>query len=118
MKSFLYAGRPYDYNFDFITDNQLVCSELIYKSYQADADQQGLDLPLRSVAGRILMPANEIAQLYSENFGTAQQQMDLVLFLDGDEYAKRAIEATDATFRESWTRPKWHIIVTKADSET
>ena len=33
-QAFKMLGRPYDYNFDFSTDNELVCSELICKAYQ------------------------------------------------------------------------------------
>lgn len=110
LNAFSYQGRPYDYNFDFVTDNSLVCSELIYKAYQPSATQLGLQLPLKSMAGRLLMPANLIAQLYSEQFGTAQQQMDLVWFLDGNEYDKQATLASTETFKQSWTRKKWHIL--------
>ncbi len=117
LKAFKYAGRPYDYNFDFLTDNSMVCSELVYKSYQPDENQKGLNLPLRSMAGKLIMPANEIARLYANQFGTEQQQMDLILFLDGDEYSKKSIKSTDEAFRKSWHRPKWHIIVTKAKNQ-
>jgi hypothetical protein len=115
LKAFRYAGRPYDYEFDFITDNSLVCSELVYKAYQPNNDQKGLKFPLSTIAGNLLMPANSIAQTYSEQFGSSQQQMDLVLFLDGDEYKKKSIASSDEAFRSSWTRPKWHIILTQVD---
>ncbi len=34
LRAFHYAGRPYDFNFDFGTDAELVCTELIYKAYE------------------------------------------------------------------------------------
>lgn len=109
-RAFSQAGKPYDYNFDFLTDNALVCSELIYKSYQPSQYQTGLQLPLKTIAGRAIMPANEIARLYSLNIGSAAQQMDLVLFLDGDEKTKSARVSNEAEFLRSWQRPKWHIV--------
>jgi hypothetical protein len=32
------------------------------------------------------------------------------LFLDGQERQKRAVEASIEVFRESWKRPKWHVL--------
>ena len=46
-------------------------------------------------------------------YGSNEQQMDLVLFLDGDEYEKRSVASNEAEFRQSWKRPKWHIIFNK-----
>jgi hypothetical protein len=34
LRAFHYAGRPYDFDFDFLTDASLVCSELVYKAYE------------------------------------------------------------------------------------
>jgi len=34
-----------------------------------------------------------------------------VLFLDGEERKKRAVEAGVESFRTSWQRPKWHILL-------
>jgi hypothetical protein len=110
LRAFEYAGRPYDYDFDFLTDSALVCTELVYKAYQPGPDRKGLQLPLNTVAGRLVMPANEIAKLFSEEWQAPHQQFDLVLFLDGDEGGKRAQASDVATFQESWKRPKWHII--------
>jgi hypothetical protein len=47
---------------------------------------------------------------FDEQFGSAAQQTDLVLFLDGQERAGRAIEASMEEFRHSWRRPKWHLL--------
>ena len=52
LRAFGYAGRPYDFNFDFRTDAALVCSELVYKAYEPGPGRQGLRLPLVEVLGR------------------------------------------------------------------
>jgi Permuted papain-like amidase enzyme, YaeF/YiiX, C92 family len=110
LKAYSYQGRPYDFDFDFRTDATLVCSELAYKAYAPDAGKRGLDLPLRTVAGRPVLTPNDIAQQFDQSFGSARQQFDLVAFLDGQARSDRAVEADLAQFRASWRRPKWHIL--------
>ena len=110
LRAFGFAGRPYDYDFDFRTDAALVCSELIYKAYQPDAGVRGLRLPLESVAGRLMMTPNEIARRFALERGHEERQLDFVLMLDGDERAKRAHLASAEAFARSWARPKWHIL--------
>ena len=105
-----YQGRPYDFNFDFRSDETLVCTELVYKSYSPRAGQAGLALPLHSVMGRPVVTANDIAEQFDQNFDKPGQQFDLVWFLDGQQRTGQAEEADLARFRASWRRPKWHIV--------
>lgn len=110
VRAFYYTGRPYDFNFDFATDAELVCTELVYKSYEPASGFTGLQFPLTEMLGRKLLPANEIARQFDEQEGTPAQQFDLVIFLDGQERKRSAVEASLADFRTSWQRPKWHVI--------
>lgn len=112
LRAFSYTGRPYDFNFDFQTDGELVCTELIYKAYQPEPGYGGLDLPLEQVLGRLALPANTLARLYDEEAESAEPKFEMVMFLDGSEYKGRAVVADAAAFRQSWRRPKWHVIVT------
>jgi hypothetical protein len=109
--AFHYAGRPYDFNFDFATDSELVCTELVYKAYESAAGFRGLTFPLVEMLGRKVTPANEIARQFDAQCGTPEEQFELVIFLDGQERRTKAVEASLATFRESWRRPKWHVFV-------
>jgi len=109
VRAFGYAGRPYDYDFDFRTDAALVCSELVYKSYQPGTGTRGLPLPLSEVAGRLMMTPNEMARRFALT-GGSEPPLDFVLMLDGNERTKAAHEASAETFAASWQRPKWHII--------
>ncbi len=109
LNAFQYSGRPYDFNFDFRTDSELVCSELIFKAYQKTSHSAGLSLPLHDILGRPLISPNEIARLFDREYGTLKQQLTFVTFLDGNEKEKTAVESTVETFRKSWNRPKWHI---------
>lgn len=111
FRSFQYSGRPYDFNFDFRTDSELVCSELIYKAYEKTNGNPGLILPISEVLGRPLMSPNNIAQLFAEEYGSDSPQFDFVYFLDGNEMKKKAFRAHVELFLPSWQRPKWHIWV-------
>ncbi|MCR9141335.1 MAG: YiiX/YebB-like N1pC/P60 family cysteine hydrolase [bacterium] len=107
LHAFRYAGRPYDFNFDFQTDRELVCTELVYRAYEA----ANLRLPLVRIMGRSTLPANEIARQFDENFSTKKQRLDLIQFLDGNEQSDEALTRDLAEFRRSWQRPKWHILL-------
>lgn len=109
-RAFGYEGRPYDFNFDFVTDAALVCTELVFKCYEPSEGYRGLRLPVRDIAGRKAIPANEIAKLYDAEAGSGERQFDFVIFLDGVEREKRAVVADEGAFRSSWKRPKWHIV--------
>jgi hypothetical protein len=109
LRAFEYAGRPYDYDFDFRTDSALVCTELVCKAYEARGEGR-LIFPIATVMGRPVLPANDIARAFDETFGTEAQQVDLVAFLDGTERGGMAREASVDEFRRSWKRPKWHVV--------
>ena len=113
LRAFHYIGRPYDFNFDFLTDSELVCTELIYKVYESEYNLAGLDLPLTDILGRKVMTANDLAMFFDRDYGSEKQQFDFVLFLDGHEAEERAFLSNVAKFRESWKRPKWHIVLTE-----
>jgi hypothetical protein len=114
LRAFHYAGRPYDFEFDFATDSKLVCTELVYKSYEPAADMKGLNLPLETMLGRELLPANLIARQFDQQYGTTNVQFDFVAFLDGYERGGKAVDSNVDEFRQSWQRPKWNILVQKA----
>jgi hypothetical protein len=110
LRAFGYAGRPYDFDFDFRTDAALVCSELIYKAYEPGPGRQGLRLPLVEVLGRPVLPPSEIVRLLDVEFGTPAAQLELVRFLDGRGANGVAVEGDVQTFRGSWRRPKWGTV--------
>jgi hypothetical protein len=103
-RAFGYVGRPYDFNFDFHTDGALVCSEVIYKAYEGS-----ISVPVVKKLNRPVTPPNLIVQTFDETYGSARQQFDFVLFLDGHERKRAALPAGLEAFRRSWRRPKWHI---------
>lgn len=114
-RAFHYQGRPYDFNFDFLTDAALVCSELVYKCYEPSGGFTGIVFPLVDMLGRQLTPPNDMVRQFDAQWGTPGQQTDLVLFYDGHEPSGKALPADIEAFRTSWRRPKWHILLQKAN---
>ena len=108
-RAFHFVGRPYDFDFDFFTDKALVCSELIYKSYEPRKGVVGLRLPLERIAGRMTLGPNTMVRMFDEQFGTPEQQLDFVWFLDGREGMQNAFWSDLEGFRASHQRFKWDI---------
>lgn len=110
LRAFHVVGRPYDFNFDFSTDAELVCTELVYKAYEPANGYTGLRLPTVEMLGRQVTPANEFVKQFDAQAATGTEQFELVEFLDGYERTKNAQPASRAEFRSSWRRPKWHVL--------
>jgi hypothetical protein len=87
----------------------------IRKSYEPSEGLRGLRLPLVEMLGRKLLPANEIARQFDSQYGTTEAQFEFVTFLDGYERGRKAMEANVDQFRQSWRRPKWHVLTQKIE---
>lgn len=105
-KAFAQHGKPYDFNFDFLTDQELVCTELVYKAWQPAAHKEGVDFDLAYVMGRTTLPVNDIVEQFDASYD-AERKLEFVYFLDGREQTGRAVVADVDDFRDSWKRPKW-----------
>lgn len=114
VRGFHYSGRPYDFDFNFDTDSSLVCSEVVYKAYEAAQGMMGIHFPIFEIMGRKVTSPNSMVQQFDEQYGSGDAQSEFVLFLDGFEREKRAVESTLEQFRSSWTRPNWHILIQEA----
>lgn len=99
-------GKPYDFDFNFVTDNAMVCSELVYKAYQ---DISELSIEPQEFNGRLIVSPNQFAEKFADQLGSDSAEMELVLFLDGNEKEQAAIEKGADEFLTTWKRPKWHI---------
>jgi len=117
VRGFLYSGRPYDFNFNFDTDSELVCSELVYKAYEPSERMKGIHFPITEVIGHKVSTPNSMVRQFDEQYGSKNAQSDFVLFLDGFEKENRAVESTKKEFRKSWQRPNWHILIQETPVE-
>jgi len=108
--AFSHWGKPYDFNFDFLTDQQLVCTELVYHAWQPGPTRQGIDFDLVEVMGRTTLPVNTIVEQFDREYDTAERSLDFVYFLDGQERGGPAKVGDIDAFRKSWKRPKWGFL--------
>ncbi len=101
VKAFSHKGKPYDFEFDFFTSDKLVCTELLYRSYEGL-----IHFDLVRVMGRDTLPALEIARKFAKERGTEKRQFDLVLFLDGDSSSRSARLAGEEEFCSTLKRER------------
>jgi Permuted papain-like amidase enzyme, YaeF/YiiX, C92 family len=106
-KVFSFLERPYDFDFDFATDHALVCTEVVWRAYRASG--AGLDIELSSIAGRLTLPANEIARSFLDDQGREDPRFDFVYYLEGLEQEERASTAGIERFLATVDRSKWNF---------
>lgn len=79
-KAFSHYGKPYDFEFDFFSTDKIVCTELVYRSYDGR-----IRFGLIDVLGRRTLPAIEIVTKFAKEHQSPEAELEFVLFLDGDE---------------------------------
>ncbi|MCK5884448.1 MAG: hypothetical protein KAG61_12225 [Bacteriovoracaceae bacterium] len=117
--SFMNFGKEYDFYLDWSTDDRLVCSELVSKSFQSDPriGKLGIDfnysisqgMYVEQIMGRIAIPVINIVQkAYDENvLNIRPSQMDFVAFLKGVRETNSAVFANEEEYYQSKDWPKW-----------
>lgn len=99
-RAFSHAGKPYDFEFDFFSTDKLVCTELVFRSFDGH-----IQFPLVEIMGTKTMPAVELVRKFAQERGQDNASFSFVAFLDGNELKGRARFETEAGFVESLKRP-------------
>lgn len=103
-RAFGYAGRPYDFEFDFETTHRLVCTELVFRAFGGNSG--AIRFPLERIMGRMTMPAINLVEKFDREYGTENAQFELIAFIDGDEATGTSRYVTDVgEFRDTRHRP-------------
>lgn len=103
-------GRPYDFDFDFATDDQVVCSELVLKAFEPlDGGGPGLAIPFIEIAGRRAVPPTEFVRVFANELEKFDARFEFVAFLEGRERERRAVVADAKALAATVTRPKWDL---------
>ncbi len=101
VRAFGHIGKPYNFDFDFDNEESLVCTQLIYLSFEGM-----VDFELRKIMGRPLLTPLSIARQFARERGRADRKLDFVLFLDADPKNRGARFSTEEEFRKSLDRPR------------
>lgn len=105
FRAFAYQGRPYDFNFDFVSDATLVCTELLMKAYEPSAVSKGISFKGSKVVGKDVVTANDIVR----QFAAGDCQFSFVLYLEGYERGRNAYPAGKKELAASCGYPKWYV---------
>ncbi len=90
---FYYNGRSYDFSFDFYTESDLVCTELVVKCFAPFKNKKGLVFPTETAMGKQAVRADEFVKTFTREEGSPKAQLDFVYFLRGKEKAGKAVVA-------------------------
>ncbi len=83
-RAFSHATKPYDFEFDFTSRDKLVCTEVVFRAYGANAGP--IQFPLQKILGRETMPAIELVRKFQVERALDSAELDFVALLDGDEW--------------------------------
>lgn len=120
--TFYHFGKEYDFYLDWASDDRIVCSELVSKSYQSDLSMGkiGIDfnysidqkMYVEKVMGRIAIPViNLVRKAYDENvLKVRPAQFEFVAFLKGVKATDSAVFASEQEFYQSRLWPKWSFM--------
>ena len=59
-RGMFHEGKPYDFDFDFTRSDRLVCTEVVYRSYEGIS---GMHFELTPRAGRMTLAAEDLLQI-------------------------------------------------------
>ncbi|MCZ6787247.1 MAG: YiiX/YebB-like N1pC/P60 family cysteine hydrolase, partial [Planctomycetota bacterium] len=98
-KALSHHGKPYDFDFDFFSNDRLVCTEVVYQAYE-----DLIDFELVEIMGRRTLPAVEIVRKWEQERGRPDAELKLIAFYDMDEEYGVARAAGPETLRETLHR--------------
>ncbi|MFT6630665.1 MAG: hypothetical protein ACJAS4_000607 [Bacteriovoracaceae bacterium] len=120
VDSFESFGLEYDFDFDYQTDDRLVCTELVAKSYEKRPGKGGFSMNynidqgkyLEVILGRLALPVvNFVHKIYDENILKVRKpDLEFVAFLKGNREKKNSEFSTEKDFYESRDWKKWSFM--------
>ncbi len=101
-------GKAYDFDFDFFSNDRLVCTEVVYSAYQGI-----LHFELPEIMGRKTLPAIDIVRKWSEERSGPSPELEFVAFYDMDELRGTSFQADADALVETLDRPALTILQTQ-----
>ncbi|MFT3738131.1 MAG: YiiX/YebB-like N1pC/P60 family cysteine hydrolase [Breznakibacter sp.] len=89
LVAFDYLGFPYDYLFDFSNDDELVCSELVYRAFSSGGDKKGMLFQMKDRYGKNFLFPNDLGVQCCAEAGIEEKNLGFVLFCGIDATGKK-----------------------------
>jgi len=99
-RAFSHAGKAYDFEFDFFTTDKIVCTELVFRSYDG-----ALDFKLVDVMGRKTLPAIEIVKKFRDERNAPGPQLKLIAWVQVDDKTREVRFPDEEAFVETLEMP-------------
>ena len=106
--AFQFWGREYDYTFNMLSDYELTCAELIYKSYESARGKNGLAFDLSKIMRILTLPANNIAAQFDREYDT-NPQLEFILYFGSDLRKGKAYSKNLKAFRKTHKLLLWNL---------
>lgn len=107
-KAISYFWIPYDYAFNFYSNTNVVCSELILKSY-AKENKEDEWLKLKLKKGRLILtypPNNLVEEIFKK-----KSDLKFIFFIDSIDKTWENFISIKQDFRESWKRSRFSFLL-------
>jgi hypothetical protein len=111
LRALVHLGKPYDYDFDFDTRDEFVCSELVYDAYESSQNKIGLTLEMQSVGGHLIWTPTDLVKKFDEEKNSGNSELEFVYFLDGSEKLGEAAVKDVDSFSATWQRAKYDWVL-------
>ncbi len=106
-KTLSQIDAPYDFGFNYYSDMNHVCSALITKAYlPAYTGDEGLHITLTRIATGITYPPHDILKKMNAEYHSADQELDVVGFIDSREKTGENFIAPPSTFLSTVSRSR------------
>ena len=108
QNSFQYIWRNYDFIFNFYSDKNMVCSELIMKSYAKEYEtDEGIEISLEHVWSWLVFPPNNFINLVFSESQKKHPTVKPFFFIDSKEKTGENFLATYEDLLESRKRARF-----------
>ena len=105
-RSLFHTGKSYDFDFDFTTTDRLVCTELIFRTYDGILEIP----PMDTIMGKPRIAASDFVRMWADGRASGTPQLELVRFLNFDEPAGTSVEADAETLVATLDRSRFTLL--------
>ena len=111
-KALLLQWTPYDFLFNYYSDKNLVCSELILKSYSKDTKEDtSIEIELQEIWFWVTFPPHNFMKILLKEQKKQYPNIVPVFFIDSEEKTWRNFISTTEKFLQTIHRPRFSIFL-------